>query len=114
MGLNVLLIIVSILPVATILKLLLFNSYSYWTTFLIIEGWKISIVFGKIVHLVMMKYSFSILGIGVVNSLSILQFFYIFEIELVTGLTDCKQFVITVIFALSHNIGLFYEYYQVS
>ena len=111
---DVLLIIVSILPIATILKLLVFKSYSYWTTFLIIEGWKNSIVLGKIDNLDQ-KYALSFLGIGLVNSLSILQFFYIFEIELVTLslLSDCQQFVITITFAVSHNVGLFYEYYQV-
>ena len=74
--------IVSILPIATILKLLIFTSYNYWTTFLIIEGWKLSIVFGKKKDImVLRKKNLFNSEIGVVNSLSILQFCYIFEIE---------------------------------
>ena len=46
-GQNVLLITISILPIATILKLMIFKSYSFWVTFFIIEIWKISFVFGK-------------------------------------------------------------------
>ena len=65
LGLTVLQFEISIMPLATILKLVLFNSYGFNVTFLIIELWKLGFVF----------------GVGVINSLGILQLCFILEFE---------------------------------
>ena len=65
LGLTVLQFEISIMPLATILKLVVFNSYGFNVTFLIIELWKLGFVF----------------GVGVINSLGILQLCFILEFE---------------------------------
>ena len=65
LGLSVLQFEITLMPLATILKLVLFNSYDFNVTFLIIELWKLGFVF----------------GVGVINSLGILQLCFILEFE---------------------------------
>ena len=65
LGLTVLQFEITLMPLATILKLVVFNSYGFNITFLIIELWKLGFVF----------------GVGVINSLGILQLCFILELE---------------------------------
>ena len=65
LGLSVLQFEITLMPLATILKLVLFNSYGFTITFLIIELWKLGFVF----------------GVGLINSLGILQLCFILEFE---------------------------------
>ena len=65
LGLSVLQFEITLMPLATILKLVVFNSYGFNVTFLIIELWKLGFVF----------------GVGVINSLGILQLCFILELE---------------------------------
>ena len=65
LGLSVLQFEITLMPLATILKLVVFNSYGFTITFLIIELWKLGFVF----------------GVGLINSLGILQLCFILEFE---------------------------------
>ena len=45
-AMNVLLLMIPIIPVATLLKLFICGSFSFLFTFLIIEVWKLVLIFG--------------------------------------------------------------------
>ena len=79
--LNVSIVTTIILPTTTLLKIFFFKSFSFLSTFLIIEAFKVTFVLGiqnKKNQVVISNWIY-FKGIGLVNGIGLLQFFFLIE-----------------------------------
>ena len=74
----------TILPLATLLKIVFFKSFSFVPTFLLIEAFKVSFVLGKyrygmIFVMIFVIFIYLISGLGLINGIGFLQFSFLIE-----------------------------------
>ena len=70
----------TILPLATLLKIVFFKSFSFFPTFLIIEAFKMSFVLGKNRYgMTFFIFINLISGLGLINGIGFLNFSFLIE-----------------------------------
>ena len=70
----------TILPLATLLKIVFFISFSFVPTFLLIEAFKVSFVLGKYRYgMIFVIFIYLISGLGLINGIGFLQFSFLIE-----------------------------------